>query len=232
MKAIARRAYLPLLFALPVLVAVIGVLPTRTRAGEPAGWNKMRRDFSRMERELDEMLVDSPNFLVSGSDNARAVYLDEVGVVISFDATILTRNTGGWNTLRFNSRHNGVWFNGDDDDDDWDDDWDDEKVEKGDKKDRDKKDGSMSRASQREERRFDRGKEELREFLADYGAEIDGLRDDQSVVIVACMESTRHLRKLGVSRVVTRAKVSDLKARDGGSLSLESLSSRIVQEQY
>lgn len=208
-----------------LIFTALAVAPRFLKASEPANWESMRRDVSRFERELDEMLIDSPNFLVSGGDNARAVYLPETGLIVTFDATLVgSRFSRGIGRFNFSRHGRDITIFGGDDDDWWDDDEDDDRDSKIEKDAKVEKEDRSSKRKGREERRFTRGKEELVEFLADYGGEIDGLRDDEAIVIVACMDDNRHLKRNGISRVVTRVRVGDLKGSNAQN--------SVTQEEY
>src|SRR5512143_2710810 len=59
---------------------------------------KMARQIDVMERILDQVLIDSSNFLVHGRPDARGLYVKEFGVIISFDASLVDKdNDKSWN---------------------------------------------------------------------------------------------------------------------------------------
>jgi len=241
-------------FGLVAGLALFGYIAARADAQAPAAWQAVARDAGRFEEDLDEMLLDSPNWLVSGGENARAVYLDGVGLVISFQASLVgsrwTTGSSNWSWSGFRvKRHGDGWSVYDDEDEEWDND---EDAADRDRKERDRAraereradndndnendnnndDDDRDRRSSRERRNFERGKEEMLDFLVDFGPDLAGLRSGESVVLIGCLDGSRFLRREKVGRVIARVSVDDLKARGDGRMNEDALRTKIVMEQY
>lgn len=213
-----------------LLILIGAATVTRTKAGEPVGWDSMKRDVERLEEDLDDLLLDSPNFLVSGRDDAHGIYIDEVGLILTFDASLVGSNWNGsrswsWNGFEMHRGHVVIRDLGD---------LDDEEDEDRDRSDRDRSDreSRRDRDRSRESRRFERGKEELVDFMIDSKDMVGDLRGDQWLMVVACMRDSRYLDREEISRVVVKARVADLKAHDSGGLSAEALRGKITIEEY
>ena len=59
-------------------------------AAVPADSRKLSREITVIEKVMDDMLLDSKNLLVYATDhNAHGLYLDEFGVVFSFNASLV-----------------------------------------------------------------------------------------------------------------------------------------------
>ena len=80
-----------------------------------ASGNSRRQDkeIRLMENIIDDMLVESPNFLLQSADNTRGTFIEGYGAVFTFKTSLVYR---GWNS-------GGGWWHwfDDDDDGDWDD---------------------------------------------------------------------------------------------------------------
>lgn len=198
-------------------------------AGEPPGGKPLHKDIRSMQRVIDDMLIDSPNFLVSGDDNARGIYEPGRGVVFTFDASLVSRYWGGHHV-----KHSG-WRFWDDDDDrywDWDDEeWDDD--EDADDKADEKKSRSMSsRGLRGEEKVYKRGQEEMVDVLLEYADRLDGLKAGETVTLVAYLRDARYFRKNKISNFLVKASIDDLRAYAGGKLSDEQMVAKVTREEY
>lgn len=176
---------------------------------------KARREIRIIERDLDDLLIDSPNWLVPGRDNARGYYVPGHGLILSFEASLVSRGYrgGDWRWLTH-------W-----DDDDWDEDDDEDDDDEDDRKDRRTRRG---REEEREARRYERGKEELREFLADYGDELSFLNSGENVELVAYLGDSDLFWEKDLTRLIMRVSATDLKS----GLSEDAAATRIVVEEY
>jgi hypothetical protein len=88
------------------------------------------------------------------------------------------------------------------------------------------------RMAQRDEKIYARGKQEMIDFVLDFGDAIDGLRDDQMLVLVAYLRDHEYFENNDISHFVVRAKVGDLRAYAGGSLTEQALVAKLTQEEY
>ena len=207
--------------AVTLIVAFGWIAVTTASADVP---RKLQRQIEIMEEAVSEMLIDSPNWLVSHGGPAYGVYLDAYGAVFGFDASLVSSgrhgiHIGDFSIRRLFSRDHVVIYDDDDwDDEDWDDD--DEAYKKW-----------RSKRKARDARRYERGKDEMRELLLDFGATID-VADNEWVALVACLENDKFFRRNKLHRFVIKAKGKDLKQYDDGKLSLEEAEKRLVEEEY
>jgi hypothetical protein len=86
--------------AAPFLLAAVGAIAIGIAAraavgsGSPTG-DRLHRQVGVMEGIIDKVLLDSPNFVVTGRDDTRGVLLPDYGVVFSFNASVNNRDILG-----------------------------------------------------------------------------------------------------------------------------------------
>lgn len=227
----------PLALALATLMAVVLISGTVAQAQDVP--KKLRRQMHIVEALLSDVLIDSPYWLVSSGGHVNSFYQEDFGVIVTLEASLVGGDSNIFLSDRFSLGGVRVERHGDrvivfgDDDDDWyweddDDDYDD---------DADDDDDALSkkwrsRRMRRSEDRYEKGKEELREALIDYGESLAGLSDNQTVMFVTYLDDHRYFRKNKISRLILKAKVQDLRARGDGNISLDEMNSRIVEEVY
>lgn len=204
-----RLMRIPVTYLFGALLAAAAAPPA---GASPPVDEKMSREIRRMERGLDELLVDSPNFLVNGHDNARGFYVPGTGLLVTFDATLVG---AGWNTRHagFLGRH-GLWWSDDDEEDD------------------EGRRGSRSRRLAREEKQWNRGREELVEYLLDYGDRLKSAKAGDWITVVGYLGDSDYFEKNEITHIVTKAKVDDLRLFAEGKIKEEEARKRVVQEQY
>jgi hypothetical protein len=210
-------------------MVVTGFFPGSANAGDPPGGKVIQRQVRIMERVVDEMLIDSPNWLVSGRDDTRGYYIPGHGAIFSFDATLVGSDwsgSGSWSGLRALGRHMGFFWN--DDEDDWDRDRDRESDDRGDAKDRDMRDRYLDR----EARRYEHGKQEVVDVLLDFGDVLEGLKDDEWVTIVAYLGNADYFYDEDLENLVVKGKMRDLKAYAGDKVKRDEMMKRITIEEY
>ncbi len=182
---------------------------------------KTERQIAAFERMVDEALVDSPNFLVPSRDEARGIYMDGYGLIVSFETTLVGER---WDWDGRNAWWNG-WL-GDDHRDvivvdrDWADDDDDDDDQVASKKWRD-------RDLARQERRYTRGKTELVDVFLDHAELLSSLADTDWVELQASLRGAPYFRKQGLHRLVMRAKMADLRAFSDGKLTEDAMIQKI-----
>ena len=194
-----------------------------------------------MEELVSDVLVDSPYWLVGWGGPNHGIYLEDVGVIFSFEASLVTSSR--WHDddhgLRFLSRlgKNIVFW--DDHDDDWDDDWDDDDYwldddedEDEDEEDREAYRKLRSHRTKRSERCYERGKRELREALAESAEILEELGDDDWVILAVALEDHRHFRRNHLSRLILKARMSDLRAYESGQIDAKQMSERMIEQEY
>lgn len=215
------------------------LIPTPALAEEAL--SKLGRQVGVMDRLLDDFLVDSPNFLVSGSDAAEGFEIEDLGAIFIFRASL----TGwGWESAHRNGTFN-LWP------------FQDEKQKiyliRGDKdgggakeividggrivikdgevtvdengKTRKLSEGDGAEVPDQKQLREDRmrkyeaAKEELIRFLLDYGETLRALPAGQSVRVIARMADVELPDGRVVRSLSIRAPIDDLRAYGEGNLS-------------
>jgi len=191
---------------------------------------KLTKQIGVMERILDGVLIDSPNFLVYSQKNTHGVYLDEFGVLFCFEASLINRNENQewWKDLgkkfKVYTQDGKTIIDLQNDDKDKDSDKDVEVPFDG-------KEWKEKHEKAQQEL-YEHGKAELAEALADYGETLGALRADQKVAVTALLRDSDFLAENEISTLVLTAKVSDLRAYASGNISDKEMRSRIVTEEY
>jgi hypothetical protein len=201
---------------------------------------KAERQVAVMEKLLDEMLVDSPNFLVAGHDAAEGFAIEDYGAIFTFQASL----TGwGWEGNRMGDFLNFWPFDGG-------------KrsvvVIRGDKGTEERKeivvgdgdivikdgevfikDGAKTKKLSEKDgmtvidekqwqedqlKKYEAAKEELVGFLLEYGETLKAMPAGQSVRIVARMRNLRVGGDREVRSLTLRVSIDDLRAYGDGRL--------------
>jgi len=201
-------------------------------AAEPPS-PKLLKQIGVMERILDGVLVDSPNFLVYSQKNTHGVYLDEFGVLFCFEASLIDKNQDNdWlkqlgKKFKIYTGKDGQTI-----------------IDLGDDKDEDKDNDNgkeptpfngnewKERHERAQKELYENGKAELVEALSEYGETLGGLRANQSVGVTALLRDNDFLTDNKISTLVLKAKVSDLRAYAAGNISEKEMRSRVVVEEY
>jgi hypothetical protein len=212
---------------------------------------KAERQISVMEKIIDEMLVDSPNFLVGGRNETSGFEMEDYGAVFMFDATL----TGVWwdedsdgdyfSFWPFNRHRSHVIVVKDGDSKDKeiilgggsivirdgdvfieDEDGDLEKLEKGDKWEK----LSRKELEDRQAQKYERAKQELIDVMLEAGDILKAIPSGQMVKIVADFhDMDDHLSDdREIEKLTVQAKIDDLRAYADGDLSEEQARARIT----
>ncbi len=232
-----------ILVAIPLTLLVHFV--AQGLAAESPAARKMKRQVAVMEQVLDQVLVDSPNFLVPGRDNTRGIYLPEFGALFTFEASLIMKD---WDLSMFGQFDFEVEV---DDQGDkfiiWKDksqkDKDEEDAEAAEEdEDNAAADEDEKRAKERARRHakklsnqedlYDRGKKEILDVLLEYGETLTGLGDEQWIAIVGFLKDSKYFNENKISRLVMKAKMRDLRAYMSGSLTEQAMIAKVVQEEY
>jgi hypothetical protein len=211
------------LAGLAVAGAVVGLLAGDAAAGPRS---KESRQIRLFETIVDEMLVESPNWLVQGRDDTRGTYVEGHGAIFTFDAS-LVNGDWGW------GRHDKWWDWWDDDEDRviiigrdrWDDDDDEAKDDDGDR--RDRRDDWYDREMKRQERRYERGKSEIVEMIVDFGDVLTMLADTEYLEIEAFLERAEYFYEKDLDQLSMRVKMADVRAFADGKIDEKTLVQRI-----
>jgi hypothetical protein len=180
---------------------------------------KEERQIAAFERMVDAFLVDSPNFLVQSSREANATRMDGYGLVVSFKTSLVGGNS-------WDGEH--AWWRFWDDDDGYiviDHDWDDD--EEDDQEMKEAKKSWKERALTRQQRRYERGKEELTEFFLDHSDLLSTLKDTEWLELQASLRNAAYFRENDLRRLKMRAKMSDLRAFADGKITADAMKAKI-----
>lgn len=161
---------------------------------------KMSRQIELFERIVDQMLVDSPNWLVQSREETRGTYVDGHGAVFTFDASLVGAGWGKgiekkiWKML--GDEH--VFLLGDEDEEE-------EELQEEKLKWREKD-------LKRQARRYERGKVEIVELLADFGDVLTTLGDGEWLEIEASLDDASYFEENELRRLTLKVKMSDVRA--------------------
>jgi len=162
---------------------------------------KMSRQIELFERITDQMLVDSPNWLVPSREVTRGTYVEGHGAVFTFEATLVGADWGKgiekkiWKVLT--DEH--IVIHGDDDEDD-DEDLDEEKAD------------WKERNLKRQARTYDRGKVEIVDLLGDFGDVLTTLGDNEWLEVEASLGDASYFKDKDIDRLSVKVKMSDVRA--------------------
>ena len=67
------------------VLAIAGTMASEASASSKT--RKIRKQIRVFEAMTDQMLVDSPNWLVQSSEEARGSYIEGQGVIVTFDVS-------------------------------------------------------------------------------------------------------------------------------------------------
>ncbi len=205
--------------ALLATLATIGLGAATAAAADSPVSKKLKRQIGVMEKVMDEVLVESPNLLVFSSEATRGVYLDEFGVLFTLEASLVEdgakRRNWFFKQLQIEEKDGKIVIHrGDDEKDDVD-------VE-----------DLQDDQNDRHQVLYEKGKAELVETLLDYGETLTGLRNDQWVAVAAFLKGSGYFLDQHISRLVLKARMSDLRAYGSERISEATMRNRLVIEEY
>ena len=226
-------------------VSLLPLDPSPAIAGDKL--TKLERQVRVMEGAIDDMLVDSPNFLVANSHVTEGVDIEDYGVLFTFRSSL----TGlGWDEHGSASFWPGNWQSKNkvyvlkggkhkdidlDDahiiirdgdirviDGDKDDKWWKKLIKEGDVE-------EIDDETYREQqlKKYERAKDELIEVLMDYGEILKGMTAGQTVRIAVRWHDMDLPKGKEVSKLVVRASIDDLRSYGDGKISESEMRSRI-----
>ena len=211
---------------------------------------KLERQIDVMEGAIDDMLVDSPNFLVAGRHVTEGFDAEDYGVLFSFQASL----TGlGWDEdsdhssshfwpWNWDKKHRIIVLEGDD----------------GDEEEFELDDGSIiirdgavhimgkdarelkklfkngryetiddETYRERQLKKYDQAKEELIDVFMEYGEILKELSSGQTVRVVARLHDIDFPKEKEIRRLSLSASIDDLRAYGDGRLSESEMRDRI-----
>ena len=196
-------------------------------ATEAPGSEKLQRQLELFEKMTNQMLLDSPNFLVSGRSAARALYIEEFGVVVSWNASLVEKGEDGfkiWNWDNFKVERDGdrviiVRPEGSGDKED------DEAMVETYKK-------WIDKQGERRAQLYEAGKVEMVDLLMDYAEVLSRLDDSQWVMLAAFLGNNEFFEDNDLSRCTVKARMSDLRAYGAGDIDHAAMEKRLVIQEY
>jgi len=219
--------------------AVVAALLAAALPAGPAGAvdkpdsPKMARQIDVMEQILNQVLVDSPNFLVFGREHTNALYVASFGVIFTFEASLVGKDgdeidVKKWvDGFKIETTEDGkrVIIIGPDDPPEPP-----EPPEPGEERDQGRT--WAERRHSRHERLYSRGKLELVDTLLDYGDTLTTLKSGQRVAIMAKLVDSDYFEDRKISHLVLKAKIDDLRAYTANKISEKEMITRIVEEEF
>jgi hypothetical protein len=231
-KNAVSRAFPPGILALG---AALLLAPTGAFA-QDAVPKRLERKINVMEKVLNEVLRESPYWLVGGGgDYTRSVYLEEFGVIFSFDASLISNSADSGNI-----ELNGLSFLKDLKDIRIEQDGDKVIVYRDNDKDgkKDADDEGLTfeelrdKRREREANRYEEGKDELIDTLIDYGDTLNELRDSQFVAITAFLENIDLMEDNEITHLILKSKVGDLRQLADGQITRDEWLKRLSVTEY
>ncbi|HMB71403.1 MAG TPA: hypothetical protein VKU85_18995 [bacterium] len=211
------------------VTALVALAAAQAAAVEPPPTRKMTRQIEVMERIIDQVLLDSPNFLIRSTPVVRGTYLPETGVLFTFDASLVEHD---WDGIEFKNWNFGKGFRVEERDGKRviiiDDEPDEDEIER---EVEDSLEEWRTKRRERTERVYVRGKTEMVDVLLDYGDTVT-LDSNQWVVIMGFLTDEDFIDRNRFSRLILKAKAGDLEGYASGKISEEEMVKRIVEAEY
>jgi len=212
-----------------VAALLVALTAVRAFAVDPPESRKMSRQLAVMEEIIDQVLLDSPNFLVFGRENTSGLYVKDVGMIFTFRASLVGKDMEEirkWSWPFEVKTEDGKTVIVIPDEESESDTVDEEAGEE--ESGRSWKERRLSR----HDRLYRRGKTELVDVLLDYGDTLTTLKDGQWVVIVARLVESDYFKENKMSHLILKAKIGDLRSFTGEKISEKQMVERIVEEEY
>lgn len=215
---------------IPLAVFAAALFATRALACDPPANEKMGRQIGVMEKIVNQVLVDSPNFFVQERENCRGMYVKGVGLVFSYSASLVEKDWDldkifKWGDIKIEKEG------------------DEYKVKTGKKEDAEAADEadedeegdevlSEAEVRKKQERTFLRGKSELVDVILDYGDTLSTLDAGSWFVIEGFMRDSEYFEAKGFTRLVLKAKIDDIRAYGTGKITEDEMIRRIVELKF
>jgi len=226
----------PAVLSAAALIAVTLLVGGLATADESVPERRLQREIEIMETIISDVLVESPNWLVSWGGPTHGAYIEGYGVMFAIETSLvdnrgwkdrdkgfsfLRKLTGGRVVIFSDDDEEEIYIEGDEDNDEQDRE-DDEAYKRW-----------RESRREREQRRYDRGKQELRDVLIDGADILEELAADEWVTIVAFLDDDhRYFRKHDLSRLLLKVRARDLQDYASGRLEREALEGRILETEY
>ena len=210
-------------------VAALGLVLAGDATASP-NEKKLDRQIDLFERIVDDMLVESPNWLVQSSRETRGRYRAGTGARFTFDVSLVGRNHWGggskwWKTWM---HHDGDVIVIDVDDYD---DLDAEEIEALVKSEKKSRERYRERSVEKQTRLYDRGKVEILEMILDFGDVLTTVPDGETLVLVAYLDDSEIFYEKDLRTLTVTAKMSDVRAFGNGKIDEKTMIGRIQVEE-
>jgi hypothetical protein len=180
-------------------------------AGSDSDERKQEKQIRIFERVVDDMLVESPNWLVRSMESTQGDYIDGRGAVFSFKVDL--------NTQRWGNGDHWSYFHGDDDDSHVIVIRDDGRSKRHKEVDED--------VIEREAKLYRRGKEEIVETIVDFGEMLTSLEDGDWIEIKGRLRGAKYFKENDLRKLSIKVKMADVRAHARGTLDEDDLVARI-----
>ena len=210
-----------------VAAAVLGLtLGIAGKASAGPDDRKLDRQIRLFETIVDDMLVESPNWLVQGRHDTRGRYRDGKGARFTFDASLVNQGWSGGKWWKFwrDGHDDGVVIIDMDDLEDLDKDEIDSLVRS------EKRSGERrkARAIERGERLYERGKAELFDTMISFAEILPSVPDSETLEVVAYLDDCDYFYEKDLRTLTVTAKMSDLRAFAAGRIDEEAMIKRLT----
>ncbi|TPW05917.1 MAG: hypothetical protein FD129_2711 [bacterium] len=203
----------------------------------------MLREITVLEKVIDEMLLDSKNLLIyTAGGVTHGLYMDEFGVLFSFEASLVDRSDDiPWpkelrENYTFETDEHGNLV-----------------IRKGKKSTPDAPDAPetpkppkpgenpkssptprawIDKQAIKQATLYEAGKGEIIETLIEYGESMNSLRDSQWLCFAAFLKNSDFFLEKRISRLVVKARMSDLRSYAQGRLDRKQMLAKVVEEEY
>jgi hypothetical protein len=212
-----------LLLAAIMVVALFGLM---VAVGAAQEGDRLDRKVGVMERVIDEILVQSPNVMVSSRQVTRGLVLEGFGVLFTFDAGLhgelpfgpgryVVGGTEGLKFLRERDR---------------------EAAEKIQQQYEEQEVLSLeeweTKSAEERAKRLEGLETELVDTLLDYGPTLGELQDDAWVAIVAFLDGRSPFGSEGPGQMTVKVKMRDLRRFASGSLSRQDAKAAVTVQTH
>jgi len=199
------------MFAVSVLAAACLTLATLAPPAS-AGPRSSDRQVRVFETALNTMLVDSPNFLVQSSDPTIGQIVQGQGAAFSFKTSLVSNwdsHGNWWSWVGSQRGRRSV----------------DDRYDREDR-------GRISKKNlARQERLYQRGKEEIIDTILTFGEVLSALQNDDVIEVRARLRDADYFHENDLRRLYVSVRVSDLRAFYDGQINQSEAVSRFQIEE-
>jgi hypothetical protein len=205
------------------LVALLGLLFTLSAAEAADTESRLDRKIRVMERVLDEVLIQSPNVLVSGGNNARGLVLEGFGALFIVEGSLGVNEMEflpgvGWPRVAREDFLRREDLERDDDDD------------AREPEDRTSWEELQKQSEEQRQKHLAGLRSEIIDALIDYGVTLGEIQGDRWVAVAAFLDGFELLGHRGQNRtrMLVKIKMRDLKSYSAGTLSRQEAIEKVV----